>query len=308
LDNLEEALNSLEETARDIHSYEEGLEYDPRELEEITSRLELIHVLKKKYGNNVAQILERQVKIEAELARLESSAASEAKLENDITDLKIELGGQARLLSETRQKAAMRFEKAVEVELAELNMSQVQFEVSIRQTPDDSGIPFSEGLRVVFNKDGADDVEFMVSTNPGEPLKPLADIASTGEVSRFTLALKVVLAEADSTPVLIFDEIDIGVGGRSGDIIGKKLWNLARHHQVICVTHLPQIAVFGDAHFSVNKEAAGERTTSSIAVLEGDERIKELAVMLGGASCSETSVKNARELAQKAEVWKNSEV
>lgn len=305
LDNLEEVLNSLEETARDIRSYEEGLEYNPRELEEITSRLELIHVLKKKYGNNVAQILEQQVKIEAELARLESSAASKAQLDNDITDLKIELGGQARLLSETRQKAAMRFEKAVEVELAELNMSQVQFEVSIRQTPDDSGIPFSEGLRAVFNKDGADDVEFMVSTNPGEPLKPLADIASTGEVSRFTLALKVALAEADSTPVLIFDEIDIGVGGRSGDVIGKKLWNLARHHQVICVTHLPQIAVFADAHFSVNKEAAGERTTSNIAVLEGDERIQELAVMLGGVYYSETSVKNARELAQKAETWKN---
>jgi len=307
-DTLEGALASLEETAHDIRIYEECLEYDPRELEEITSRLELIRVLKKKYGISVAQILERQINIESELVRLESSAADEAKLENDITELKIELGGQARLLSETRQKAAMHFEKAVEAELAELNMCQVQFEVSVKQTPDDSGIPFSEGLKARFDKDGADDVEFMVSTNPGEPLKPLADIASTGEVSRFMLALKVALAEADSTPILIFDEIDIGVGGRSGDVIGKKLWSLARHHQVICVTHLPQIAVFADAHFSVNKEAAGERTTSSIAVLEGDERIQELAVMLGGASCSETTVKNARELAQKVETWKNSEV
>jgi DNA repair protein RecN (Recombination protein N) len=307
-DTLEGALASLEETARDIRSYEEGLEYDPRQLEEIESRLELIHGLKKKYGSSVTQIMEQHVKIEAELAQLESVVADETRLKNDVTELKIELGGQARLLSETRRKAATRFEKAVEAELAELNMSQVQFEVSIKQTLDDNEIPFSEGLRTGFNKDGADDVEFMVSTNPGEPLKPLADIASTGEVSRFTLALKVALAEADSTPVLIFDEIDIGVGGRSGDVIGKKLWSLARHHQIICVTHLPQIAVFGDAHFSVNKEATGARITSSIAVLEGDERTQELAVMLGGASYSETSVKNARELAQKAETWKNSEV
>jgi DNA repair protein RecN (Recombination protein N) len=146
----------------------------------------------------------------------------------------------------------------------------------------------------------------MVSTNPGEPLKPLADIASTGEISRFTLALKVALAEADSMPVLIFDEIDIGVGGRSGDVIGKKLWGLARHHQVICVTHLPQIAVFADTHFSVNKQTESQRTTSSIAALDGDKRIQELAEMLGGASRSETSVKNARELLQKAETWKKS--
>jgi DNA repair protein RecN (Recombination protein N) len=232
----------------------------------------------------------------------------ETRLENDIAILKAELGRQAMLLSEARRKAATRFEKAVEAELAELNMSQVRFEVAIGQTDDEGGIPFDKGRCVAFTKEGADEVEFMVSTNPGELLKPLADIASTGEVSRFTLALKVALAEADSTPVLIFDEIDIGVGGRSGDVIGKKLWSLARHHQIICVTHLPQIAVFGDAHFSVNKEAAGARTTSSIAVLEGDERAQELAVMLGGASYSETSVKNARELAQKAETWKNSEV
>jgi DNA repair protein RecN (Recombination protein N) len=296
----------IEETARDIRSYEEGLEYDPRELEEVESRLELIHVLKKKYGNSVAQILEHQKNINSELALLESSDAEEAKLEDDIARLKADMGKLAVLLSKARVKAAAKFEKDVESELAELNMSQVRFKVSIKQTPVVDGIPFSEELNVAFGRDGVDDLEFMVSTNPGEPLKPLAEIASTGEVSRFTLALKAALAEADSTPVLIFDEIDIGVGGRSGDIIGKKLWGLAHQHQVICVTHLPQIAAFADRHFSVSKAAAGERTISSIITLEGDERIRELAAMLGGISHSETSVKNAGELALKAESWKKS--
>ena len=306
MDTLESALAGIEETARDVRSYEEGLEYDPRELEEIEGRLELIHALKNKYGNSVAQVLEKQRNIESELARLESSEADEARLENDITKLKDELGKQAVILSAARKKAAAKFEKDVERELGELNMSQVRFEVGIKQTDDERGIPF-EGRRVGFTRDGADEVEFMVSTNPGEPMKPLAAIASTGEVSRFTLALKVALAEADATPVLIFDEIDIGVGGRSGDVIGKKLWSLSRHHQVICVTHLPQIAVFADSHYSVSKEAAGERTTSFISTLDGASRVPELAAMLGGAAQSATSVKNATEMAQKAESWKKSQ-
>jgi len=306
-DTLESALAGIEETARDIRSYEERLEYDPRELEEIEGRLELIHTIKKKYGTSVAQVLEHQKNIDSELARLESATEDEARLENDITRLKEELGRQAVLLSLARKKAAAKFEKDVEEELGELNMSQVRFEVAIRQADDEGGIPFDKGRCVAFTRDGADEVEFMVSTNPGEPLKPLAAIASTGEVSRFTLAIKMVLAEADHTPVLVFDEIDIGVGGRSGDVIGKKLWSLARHHQIICVTHLPQIAVFADAHFSVNKENEGERTTSNLAVLEVDNRIKELASMLGGVSRSETSVKNAVEMVQKSENWKKTQ-
>jgi DNA repair protein RecN (Recombination protein N) len=192
----------------------------------------------------------------------------------------------------------------VESELEELNMSQVRFEVAINQTDDDAGLPYN-GRLVAFSRDGADAVEFMVGTNPGEPVKPLAAIASTGEVSRFTLALKVVLAEADATPVLIFDEIDIGVGGRSGDVIGKKLWSLGRQHQVICVTHLPQIAVFADAHYGVNKQAAGERTTSRMETLGGERRVQELAAMLGGAAAGETVLRNVRELVENAAQWKN---
>ena len=184
-------------------------------------------------------------------------------------------------------------------------MAQVEFEVSINQERDQEGVPFPDGGNYAFNNEGADIVEFMVSTNPGEPLKPLAKIASTGEISRFTLALKGALSESDNIPVLIFDEIDIGVGGRSGEIMGKKLWILAQNRQVVCVTHLPQIAAFADAHFSVHKEASGTRTLSTLESLGGESWIKELAIMLAGPQYTETSLRNAEELVHKAESWKD---
>ena len=305
-DSLEEALASIEETARDIRSYEENLEYDPREMEEIESRLELVRTLKKKYGGSIALVLEKQLDIENELAKLETSAEDAVKLEREIARLKEELGRVAEDLSRMRIEAAERFEIAVESELAELNMSQVRFEVAVKQAESVDGLPYN-GKQVAFNREGADEVEFIVSTNPGEPLKPLAAIASTGEVSRFTLALKVALAQADATPVLIFDEIDIGIGGRSGDIIGKKLWSLGRHHQVICITHLPQIAVYADSQYRVNKEVTGDRTISYIDTLSGDARTRELAAMLGGSVSPETSFKNIAELMQKSEEWKKAE-
>jgi DNA repair protein RecN (Recombination protein N) len=144
----------------------------------------------------------------------------------------------------------------------------------------------------------------MASTNPGEPLKPLDKIASTGEISRFLLALKSALAEADTIPVLIFDEIDIGIGGRSGEVIGRKLWGLSRHHQVICVTHLPQIAAFADAQFRVSKQSAGERTVSNIETVRGEARCQELAAMITGARYTKAALAAAQELIEKAEDWK----
>jgi len=303
---MEGSLASFEESAHEVLSYGERLEYDPRELEDIENRLELIHNLKKRYGNNVTSILEYQTKAESELIDLESSSEEKAKLSEDITELKIAMGNQAVALSSMRKKASTRFVRAVGAELAELNMSQVRFEVEIKQNDDPFGIPIDAERNVAYTKDGIDDVEFMVSTNPGEPIKPLASIASTGEVSRFTLALKVALAEADLTPVLIFDEIDIGIGGRSGDIIGKKLWSLSRHHQVICVTHLPQIAVFAESHFAIRKETSKERTKSLISILKGEERTQELAVMMDG-TISEVTLKSAQEMTRSSEIWKASQ-
>ena len=240
LEYLEETVYGLEEVARDIRSYNEGLEYDPKRLEEIELRLELMGNLKRKYGQTIVEVLDYLGKAERELEGLSHSSERRGQLEEMRCCLKEEMGRIASELSRARCEAARRLETEVRTELQDLNMSQVEFEVSVTQEQGQEGIPFPGGETYAFNDDGVDTVEFMVSTNPGEPLKPLAKIASTGEISRFTLALKGALSEADNTPVLIFDEIDIGVGGRSGEIIGKKLWALARNHQVICVTHLPR--------------------------------------------------------------------
>ena len=301
---LEETVYGLEEAARDIRSYSERLEYDPNRLEEVELRLELIRNLKRKYGQTIAEVLDYLTKTEKELEALSSSSERRAQLDERRSSLKEEMGGIAFELSGARSQAAKRLVSEAKKELQDLNMSQVEFDVSITQSKASEGIPFPDGENYAFNSQGVDTVEFIASTNPGEPLKPLTKIASTGEISRFTLALKGALCEADHVPVLIFDEIDIGVGGRSGEVIGKKLWALAQNRQVICVTHLPQIAAFADAHYGIHKEAVGERTLSMLETLEGEPRVKEVAAMIGGRQYSETSLDNARELIQKAESWK----
>jgi DNA repair protein RecN (Recombination protein N) len=305
MDYLGETIYGVAEVARDLRAYGDNIEDDPGRLEEIESRLELIRELKRKYGATMPEILSYQTKIKGELDKVTLSLESKSQLEEDRARLRQEMGKIAQRLSRERVKSAKRLKQEVKKELNDLNMSQVQFDVSIKQQSAPDGLPFAEGESYSFNANGVDDVEFMVSTNPGEPFKPLAKIASTGELSRFSLALKGALAESDSIPVLIFDEIDIGVGGRSGEIIGKKLSALARNRQVVCVTHLPQIAVFADAHFSVHKETSHNRTISILEPLEGDARIEEIAVMLSGHTA--ISVKNSRELMSQAEKWKNTQ-
>ncbi|MFH1775271.1 MAG: DNA repair protein RecN [Chloroflexota bacterium] len=304
LNSLETALYGLEEVARDIRAYSERMEYDPQRLEEVGSRLELIRNLKRKYGQTVAETLDFKDTVERELAGLSHSAERQAQLERICASLKEEMGRMAFELSQARSRTAKRLVTEVEKELGDLNMSQIKFAVSITQALAPEGIPSPDGGTYAFTSEGVDNLEFMVSTNPGEPLKPLAKIASTGEISRFMLALKGALSQADNIPVLVFDEIDIGVGGRSGEIIGQKLWRLARNRQVICVTHLPQLAVFADAHYSVHKEVSRARTISMLATLKDGPRLQELAVMLGGQQYTETSLDNARELIGRAQTWK----
>ncbi len=304
LDFLEESVYGLEEVARDIRSYSERLEYDPKRLEEIEIRLELIRSLKRKYGQTIAEILGYLEKGGREMEEISHSGERKGGLTEICSCLREEMGQMASELSRTRSRAAKQLVTEVERELQDLNMSQVKFEVAITQEPAQGGIPFPDGESYAYSNNGVDTVEFIAATNPGEPLRPLAKIASTGEISRFALALKSALAGADNIPVLIFDEIDIGVGGRSGEVIGKKLWNLARNRQVICVTHLPQIAAFADAHYSVHKEVSGTRILSRLDAIEGESRVKELAAMLAGPEYSETSLENARELIQRAGLWK----
>ncbi len=301
---LEESVYGLTEVARDIRAYSERLHSDPARLEEIESRLELIKSMKRKYGQTIAEVLNYQLKIEGELDAICHHTERKAQLQETHTCLKQELGRIAHKLSQERSKAAGRLIKAVENELRDLNMAQVEFGVAINRKPDKDGIPLPDGESYAFADEGIDIVEFMASTNPGEPAKPLSKIASTGELSRFTLAIKGALSEVDNIPVLIFDEIDIGVGGRSGEIIGKKLWILSRSHQVVCVTHLPQITAFADAHYCVHKVAAGNRTLSVLEDLDEESRVKELAIMLSGPQYTKTSLNNAGELIKNAHAWK----
>ena len=305
LDLLEDSANGLEELAREIRSYGENLEYSQHRLEEAETRLELIRNLKRKYGNSISEILDFKEKAEEQLSGLTHSSERRLEQEEMREKLRAEMGMLASELSTARSKAAQKLKTAVKSELKDLNMSQVEFDVSIVQKKSPDGIMLPDEERYAFNMDGIDIAEFITATNPGEPLKPLARVASTGELSRFMLALKGALAEADTIPVLIFDEIDIGIGGRSGEVIGKKLRELSRNRQVVCVTHLPQIAAFADAHYNVHKETFGSRTLSKIEPLKGESRVEEIAAMLAGPNYTRTSLDTARELMQKAEMSKD---
>jgi DNA repair protein RecN (Recombination protein N) len=304
---LEETLSGLEELAREVLAYGEELSYDPRRIEEVQERLELIRGLKRKYGGSIESVQAYLEKAAKDLAGLASSGERREQLMVERERLRQELGALAEKLSAKRQKAATRLAAAVKKELADLGMAQVEFTVPVTRRPSPEGIPLPDGATYHYRSSGVDEAVFVASTNPGEPAKPLDKIASTGEISRFMLALKTALAGADAVPVLIFDEIDIGVGGRSGEVIGRKLWKLSQSHQVVCVTHLPQIAAFADAHFSVTKRTAGARTTSSIAALEGEARLNELAVMIGGMGYTAASLNAAKELVKAAEVWKTNQ-
>jgi DNA repair protein RecN (Recombination protein N) len=306
LSALEEIIHGLEELAREVNSYGDNLSFDPQRLEEVQSRLELIRGLKRKYGGSVEEVLLYLAKAEAELEGLTFSGERREKLEQEREQLRKEMGELAARLSTERGKAAKKLAAMVKKELGELGMGRVDFAISIKQEKSPDGVPLPDGEKYKFSATGVDDIEFMVSTNPGEPLKPLDRIASTGEISRFLLALKSALAGADTIPVLIFDEIDIGIGGRSGEVVGKKLWTLSRHHQVICVTHLPQIAAFADAQYRVTKQTAASRTVSTIEGIKGEARLKELAVMIAGSRYTPAALKTARELIEKAENWKKS--
>jgi len=299
---LDDAYINVQELTRDVQGYRDRLEFNPGRLEEVDTRLEGLRALKKKYGGTVAAVMDYLTRAEQELADIAVGGEGRAVLEEQVRGVKAQMGKVGSRLSHERIRASRKLAAAVKKELSELGLEQVDFTVKLGHTPDPDGVALSDGV-YAFSRTGVDEVEFMVSTNPGEPQKPLADIASTGELSRFTLALKVALAEADRTPVLVFDEIDIGIGGRSGEIVGQKLWRLARHHQVICITHLPQIAVYGDVHYVVRKESAGDRIVTRLKEVKGEARLKELAAMIGGTAPTKSAAEAAAELWGRARQW-----
>ncbi|HEX2178247.1 MAG TPA: DNA repair protein RecN, partial [Actinomycetota bacterium] len=292
----------LEELVRDLRGFAEGVEFDQQRLTAIEERLELIASLKRKYGSTVDEILAFETRVNQELLRLSSHGASVAGLEAAGKALREEAAALAGELSSARRKAACDLTRGVEEQLAGLGMEGARMAVSFGVAADPVGLPVgldappepcvvasgavepasgevADALK--FDATGVDRVEFLISSNPGEPLRPLASIASGGETSRLMLAIKGVLSQADAVPVLVFDEIDAGIGGKVGEAVGRRLWSLGRHHQVVAVTHLPQIAAYGDRHLSVRKAVAGGRTTTQVVAVEGEDRVAELTVMLG---------------------------
>jgi DNA repair protein RecN (Recombination protein N) len=289
-----EALSiQAEELARSLRAYQEGIEFSPERLREVEERLDLIARLRRKYtADDIAGILAYAEQAAAELEGIEYSEERVEELRAEEGRLLGQAGQVGAALSHARVSAADHLARAVEGELADLRMD-ARFEVAIEQVDDPQGVPVGD-WRAAFDESGIDKVEFLIAPNVGEPLKPMARIASGGETSRLMLALKAVLTRADHTPSLIFDEIDSGIGGRIGAVVGGKLWGLARDHQVLVVTHLPQLAGFADQHLKVYKIVEGERTLALVAPLDEAGRVAELAEMLGPET--ESAAQGAREI------------
>ena len=306
---LEEVIYRLEDVAMSVRSYQESVEADPMRLAEIEERLDMIAKFRRKYGNTVEEILKYAEDSAAELDRYQHREERLAELQARDEDLRRQIGQIAGRLSQARSAAAVRLAEAMEAQLNDLNMKRARFKVDIQQQYSSDGAPAQltpDGPTEFysFSGTGIDRVEFLIAPNPGEPFKPLGKIASGGETSRLMLALKSILSAADATPTLIFDEIDSGISGRSGQVVGEKLWNLTTNHQVICVTHLPQIAAMGDEHFNVAKEVHADRTMTQVRPLAYEQRTIEIGQMLGGA-LTDTSRRNAEELLQRSEEFKH---
>lgn len=264
--------------------YVDEVEYDPDRLDELEERLELIKTLKRRYScENIEGILEYGERAQQELESIDHSEERLDALSKQETVLLRHIGEISKRLSDARAKAGKELGKAVVNELQDLRMERTQFEVLLAQAEHPQGCIIGK-KRYKFDAKGIDDVEFMMSANPGEPLRPLVKVASGGEAARIMLALKRVLTAADQTPILIFDEVDQGIGGRIGAVVGEKLWSLSGKHQVLCVTHLPQLASYGDKHFHVRKDVSRAHAATLVSVLDDEkERIHEIAEMLGAS-------------------------
>ena len=307
---LEEILMEAREIASDLRSYAEGIDSDPKRLEEISERIDFLNRLKKKYNADIEKILKLKDSKQEELDKLENSGQEIEKLEASLNKLRSELEALSIDLSRKRKSVAAEIEKKVEKKMKGLRMEKARFRISFGEGLKDNGNnpsspPFVKGgpggfsgenTLYKFTRRGIDDIEFLISPNSGEELKPLSKIASGGELSRIMLAIKSMLAEADRVPVLVFDEIDSGIGGEVAKAVGEKLKEVSKSRQVLCITHLPQIAGFADTHFKVTKETINGRTVAKVHELDSKGRVEEIAKMLGGEKVTDISRKHAKEM------------
>jgi DNA repair protein RecN (Recombination protein N) len=272
----------LQELASDISRYAQHMDADPQRLQWLEDRMALYHKLKRKYGATVPQILEHLAQAKQQLHDLETRGEQIAKIETQLAAARKVVMDLGRQLGKRRRAAAEKLAAAITKELRDLGFKDGSFHVELRE-----GEPTASGT---------DEIEFGFAPNVGESLRPLRAIASSGEISRVMLAVKAVLAAHDPIPVLVFDEIDINIGGETANAVGAKLAEVARNHQVLCITHLPQVAIHGTAHFAVSKEVSGNRTRTQIRQLDMEQRAEEIARMLGGKDLTSVTLKHAREM------------
>ena len=295
VDRLESSLYELEDIASQVRYYAESVESNAMRLDEVSDRLALISKLKRRYGNSIPEILAYHAEAAGKLEALQLGTEKQDLLQTEIHKTIQEAQGLCTALSAKRQHVAKHLSERIEKELRTLGMDKAEFQASVQHIPDERG-PFQiDGKRYAFRSDGMDAVEFLIAPNVGSEARPIARIASGGEISRIMLALKTVLVQVDEIPTLLFDEIDSGIGGKVADVVGKKLKELSAFSQVICITHLPQIARFADKHFRVEKKVVGERTLITAKPLTAEEQVNEISRMHGGEE-TEIGLAHAREL------------
>ncbi len=290
-------LENLAETLRD---YTQGLAHDPARLETLEARRALIREMLRKYGSDEAECLAFSEECARTLAAISDEEGTEARLRAECDALRAEAHGVALALSESRKGAAAELDSRVEEALGELGLAGARFETVLTHAEDPAGFVRVGESAVALRADGIDRAQFHFSPNPGEPLRPLARIASGGELSRLMLALESVLRRADLIPTLIFDEVDAGIGGSTAEVVGRKIKEVSRDHQVLVVTHLPQVASLGDHHFRIEKEVVDARTTTRIVLLEDAGRVEEIARMGAGVEITDAAREHAREMLEKS--------
>lgn len=299
-ETLAEPSYHIEDLVGELRRYLNTIQPDERRLEAVEERLDILNKLKRKYGGSLEAALSKLESIKNELAGVENIAEKIFALESQLSQMHAKLADGAKTISQKRKQAAQSLAKKVNAELATLHMSSAGFEVHLSTNPANAKTnPHLAVDNNVVNEFGLDRARFMIAPNVGEEPKPLASIASGGELSRVVLALKVILAQTDSVETVVFDEVDSGIGARVAEVVGRKLSELAEHHQVLCITHIPQIAKFADHHLSISKHVSKGRTLTAITPLSKEERYKEIARMLGGEKITPTTLEHAKEMLKR---------
>ncbi len=299
-DTIANSYYLLEEVSYSLREKLDAMEYDPNRLDYIETRLNEIRMLKRKYGNTVEDILEYADKIQEEISTIENKDVHIEKTKKRLKELEAIVVKEATTLSVMRKKLASQLTDAIHQELKELYMDKTKFEVVITKKEGTMDDPLVEGVPVKLTADGFDNVEFYISTNPGEPLKPLSKVASGGELSRIILALKSIFSKHQGVTSVIFDEVDTGVSGRVAQAIAEKIYRVSVDSQVLCITHLPQVASMADTHLFIRKEIVNDRTITSVQMLDEFEKVTEIARMISGVEITEVTNEHARELLQQA--------